>query len=96
MLSDDTNPCSFANQPIRVVSELLPCPPNLGHVPSRFWLFMYVSPICFLRAFIWNREFGGTAYEWTLAGLQRRLYTALDGDAPLDTGDVRYQGGTAS
>ncbi|KXZ42907.1 hypothetical protein GPECTOR_112g277 [Gonium pectorale] len=25
------------------------------------------------RAFIWNREWGGTAYEWTLAGLQRRL-----------------------
>ncbi len=25
------------------------------------------------RAFVWNREFGGMAYEWTLAGLERRL-----------------------
>ncbi|KAG2436914.1 hypothetical protein HXX76_006433 [Chlamydomonas incerta] len=27
----------------------------------------------YYRAFIWNREYGGEAYEWTLAGLQRRL-----------------------
>lgn len=28
----------------------------------------------YFRAFIWERNFGGQAYEWTLAGLQRRLY----------------------
>ncbi|GLC68059.1 hypothetical protein PLESTF_000640400 [Pleodorina starrii] len=27
----------------------------------------------YFRAFIWNREYGGMAYEWTLAGLERRL-----------------------
>ncbi|GIL89474.1 hypothetical protein Vretimale_18890 [Volvox reticuliferus] len=33
----------------------------------------------YYRAFIWEREFGGMAYEWTLAGLQRRAYH-LDGE----------------
>ena len=33
----------------------------------------------YYRAFIWEREWGGTAYEWTLAGLQRRAYN-LDGE----------------
>ncbi|PNH01195.1 putative glycosyltransferase [Tetrabaena socialis] len=28
----------------------------------------------YYRAFIWNREYGGRAYEWTLAGLQRRSF----------------------
>ncbi|GIL47983.1 hypothetical protein Vafri_4706 [Volvox africanus] len=27
----------------------------------------------YYRAFIWNREYSGMAYEWTLAGLERRL-----------------------
>lgn len=27
----------------------------------------------YYRAFLWNREYGGQAYEWTLAGLQRRV-----------------------
>ncbi|KAG2444206.1 hypothetical protein HYH02_009144 [Chlamydomonas schloesseri] len=27
----------------------------------------------YYRAFIWHREYGGQAYEYTLAGLQRRL-----------------------
>ncbi|KAG2494879.1 hypothetical protein HYH03_007118 [Edaphochlamys debaryana] len=27
----------------------------------------------YYRAFIWEREYGGQAYEWTLSGLQRRL-----------------------
>ncbi|EFJ41257.1 acetylglucosaminyltransferase [Volvox carteri f. nagariensis] len=27
----------------------------------------------YYQAFIWNREYGGLAYEWTLAGLERRL-----------------------
>lgn len=26
----------------------------------------------YFRAFIWNRDQGGEAFEWTLAGLQRR------------------------
>lgn len=25
------------------------------------------------RAFIWHREFGGRAYEWTLKALERRM-----------------------
>ena len=33
----------------------------------------------YYRAFIWPREHGGLAYEWTLAGLQRRVYN-LDGE----------------
>ena len=33
----------------------------------------------YYRAFIWEREWGGLAYEWTLAGLQRRVYN-LDGE----------------
>ncbi len=49
------------------------------------------------RAFIWNREYGGTAYEWTLAGLQRRLYTALHGGMTYGMGeDVRNASGTAT
>ncbi|EFJ48508.1 acetylglucosaminyltransferase [Volvox carteri f. nagariensis] len=28
----------------------------------------------YYRAFIWEREYDGLAYEWTLAGLQRRAY----------------------
>ncbi|GFR40869.1 hypothetical protein Agub_g1520 [Astrephomene gubernaculifera] len=33
----------------------------------------------YYKAFIWNREYGGQAYEWTLVGLERRL-TNLQAD----------------
>lgn len=27
------------------------------------------------RAFLWDREYGGEAYEWTLRALQRKLFS---------------------
>ncbi len=33
----------------------------------------------YYRAFLWDREAGGMAYEWTLAGLQRRMQAGAAG-----------------